>query len=67
MKVYAELRDGCTTFTLAEPCKHLNGWYHTVPFGPFSRRVYACQDCGWVLYGKRLKEWRAKAKEVRGC
>ena len=30
-------------------CVHENGWYVTVPFWIFKKRVYVCSDCGDVL------------------
>lgn len=45
---YANQRFGgmsTLTFTTKE-CKHLNGWYVTVPFWIFSKRIFVCSDCG---------------------
>lgn len=38
---------GMTTMTLAEDwCKHRDGWYVTVRFWIFSKRIFVCSDCG---------------------
>lgn len=50
------------TATAGPECQHKNGWYHHIPFGPFSRRVFACMDCGHVLYGKKLDLWEGCRK-----
>jgi len=34
------------TVTLSEKCKHLNGWYVTVPFWVFKKRIFVCSNCG---------------------
>jgi hypothetical protein len=34
------------TLTSVTKCHHLNGWYATVPFWIFSKRVFICSDCG---------------------
>lgn len=39
------------TMTTAEPCQHANGWYYTVRFWIFKRRIFGCSDCGEVIYG----------------
>lgn len=28
------------------PCQHENGWYGTVWFWIFRKRVFCCSDCG---------------------
>ena len=36
-----------STTTISTPrCEHLNGWYVTVKFWIFSKRIYVCSDCG---------------------
>lgn len=35
-----------TTFTNSSQCQHRNGWYVTVPFWIFSKRIFVCSDCG---------------------
>lgn len=35
------------TFTRRGECKHMNGWYVTVPFWIFSKRIFVCSDCGY--------------------
>ena len=34
------------TFTYGATCKHLNGWYVTVGFWVFNKRIFVCSDCG---------------------
>lgn len=48
----------CTTWTIPQYCKHLNGWYGNVKFLFWKRPIYCCTDCGEFLYGKRLKEFK---------
>ena len=48
------------TFTVPKSCKHANGWYGTIPFWIFYKRIFACLDCGDTLYGKRLIERKKK-------
>ena len=33
-------------FTDGAWCKHRNGWYVTVRFWIFSKRIFVCSDCG---------------------
>ena len=35
-----------STATYTPPCQHLTGWYVTVKFWIFSKRVFVCSDCG---------------------
>lgn len=37
------------TATYSPPCEHKNGWYVSVPFWVFIKRVFVCSDCGEVL------------------
>ena len=38
---------GMPTMTLTEGwCKHRNGWYVTVRFWIFRKRIFVCSDCG---------------------
>lgn len=38
------------TLTISPPpCKHMNGWYDTVTFSIFTKRVFVCIDCERVL------------------
>ena len=57
-----ETTGAITTATVsATPgCKHANGWYHSIPFWIFQKRVFACTDCGAVLHGDKLKKWEGK-------
>lgn len=48
------------TATLRKPCTHPNGWYGQVPFLGFERSIFACSDCGEILYGKKLREFKKK-------
>lgn len=60
---YANINmDECaTTTTSTGPlCEHKTGWHGIVEFWIFSRRVFACSDCGDILYGKRYKAWKRK-------
>lgn len=50
------------TFTIPKECKHKNGWYGTIPFWIFSKQIFACSDCGTMLYGKKLIEWKKRKK-----
>jgi len=34
-------------------CTHWNGWYVTVWFWMFKKRVFVCSDCGEVVKDKR--------------
>ena len=47
------------TVTVNE-CPHLNGWYNAIPFWIFTKKVFVCTDCGAVLHGKGLAEWKQK-------
>lgn len=54
--IYAEsVSDHTFTATIGPICEHKNGWYGTIPFGIFHRRIFACSDCGEMLCGKKLK------------
>ncbi len=59
---FVEPHGQCTTVTSGPQCRHENGWYVSVPFWVFSRRIYVCCDCGAYLHGRRLKEFLAKEK-----
>jgi hypothetical protein len=37
------------------PCTHRNGWYQTVTFGIFRKRVFLCLDCERIIDMKELK------------
>jgi len=53
-----EMTDVSVTATVENyPCHHKNGWYGVVYFGIFRRHVFACSDCGDILYGKELRKW----------
>ena len=46
---YADIRVKGTNYWTATKnpkCKHLNGWYVTVPFWVFKKRIFVCSDCG---------------------
>lgn len=48
---YADvMRDGKNYWTATRriDCKHSNGWYVTVWFWIFKKRVFVCSDCGKV-------------------
>jgi hypothetical protein len=34
------------TMTNGQWCKHRNGWYVTVSFWIFRKRIFVCSDCG---------------------
>ena len=34
------------TFTERDKCRHDNGWYVTVRFWIFKKRIFVCSDCG---------------------
>ena len=53
-----EMRDGdCTaTTTTGYDCKHKNGWFVTVKFWIFQKRVFVCSDCGSVFYYWNIPE-----------
>lgn len=34
------------TFTNQDKCKHRNGWYVTIPFWIFRKRIFVCSVCG---------------------
>lgn len=51
---------GCTTATIGRICNHNNGWYGTVPFWMFEKRIFACSDCGKILHGKSLQKFRER-------
>jgi hypothetical protein len=53
------IRYTSTTVTLGH-CDHLNGWYSTVNFWIFRKRVFVCVDCGDALSGERLRKWEGK-------
>jgi len=57
-KVELTVRDGCTTVSSRHTkCKHINGWYRTIPARWFGRRsVFVCTDCGNVLGVKTKKK-----------
>jgi len=39
---------GMNTMTIhANDCGHNTGWYVTVKFWIFSKRIYVCSDCGY--------------------
>lgn len=52
--IYVERKHNCTTVT-NNCCAHINGWYSTIPFWIFKKRVFLCMDCGDVLHGAKLK------------
>lgn len=39
------------TYSIPQWCKHENGWWDIVRWGPFARKVYCCSDCWTILYG----------------
>jgi len=41
------------TSTVTEPCKHANGWFVTVKFWIFSKRIFVCSDCGMEVKPKQ--------------
>lgn len=47
---YANQRFGAmSTMTFTDGlCKHRNGWYVTVNFWIFKKRIFVCSDCGAV-------------------
>ncbi len=48
--------EASSTFTVeANPCKHDTGWYHTIEFWIFSKRIFVCEKCFTVLDAKRKK------------
>lgn len=62
-KIHDEEYFSCT-FTVGTVCNHENGWYVTVPFWIFSKRVFVCSDCGEVLDEDFRRIQKAKATEV---
>ena len=47
---------GCyakTTVSSKPICKHKNGWYVTVRFFIWEKRIYVCSDCGESIEQKR--------------
>lgn len=36
------------TFTDRNACSHANGWYATVSFWIFKKRIFVCSGCGEV-------------------
>ena len=55
---------GTTTlsYTTGNFCKHGTGWYGQVDFWLFSKQIYTCSDCGKMLEGKALREFKADLK-----
>lgn len=53
---------GSVSFTVSAShiCTHKTGWYGKVKFWIFSRRIFTCSDCGKILTGKELKEFKKK-------
>ena len=51
------------TATASIICKHNNGWYTTIKFWIFWRKIFMCSDCGECLTGKRLKQLRMRSKQ----
>ena len=48
--------DSSSTYTApANPCKHDKGWYHTIEFWIFSKRIFICEKCFTVLDATRKK------------
>jgi hypothetical protein len=50
--------EGLHTFTstVRIECEHANGWYVTVPFWIFRKRVYVCSDCGKAIDPKKMRD-----------
>jgi hypothetical protein len=45
------------TISATPPCKHNNGWYHSIPARFFGRRrVFVCTDCGDILTPNKKEE-----------
>jgi nitrite reductase/ring-hydroxylating ferredoxin subunit len=48
------LHNDSITF-MTNNCEHKNGWYHTVKFGIFSKRIFVCTDCNEMHYAKDME------------
>ena len=59
--------DQCTsaTATTGPECAHKNGWFHTVTFWIFTKKVFACFDCGDLVQGEAMKKLLS-AREGKG-
>lgn len=41
-----------STSTDYQQCKHKNGWFLTIEFWIFKKRIYVCSDCGEYFTAK---------------
>ena len=46
------------------PCTHRNGWYQTVSFWIFRKRVFLCLDCERIIDMKELKAARGANADI---
>lgn len=51
-----------TTTTTSYICVHKTGWYGRVTFWIFSKQIFTCSDCGKILVGKELREFKKKRR-----
>lgn len=52
-----------TATATANTCTHKTGWYGKVEFWIFSKQIFTCSDCGKILTGKELKEFRKRRRK----
>lgn len=47
--------NGCPISFSTSSCTHNNGFYSSIPFWIFKKRIFSCTDCGESFWGKKLK------------